>query len=82
MVASSGASGPWKLQLGAFGVQGNAQKLWTQLSVRPELQGKTRVLELAGRLTKLLAGGFASKAEADAACAKLKAAGQVCVVTR
>ena len=82
VVAGAGASGPWKLQLGAFGVQGNAQKLWAQLSVRPELQGKTRVLEPAGKLTKLMAGGFASKAEADAACAKLKAAGQVCVVTR
>lgn len=82
VAASAGASGPWKLQLGAFGVQGNAQKLWAQLSVRPELQGKTRVLEPAGKLTKLMAGGFASKAEADTACAKLKAAGQVCVVTR
>jgi TPR repeat protein len=81
-VASAGASGPWKLQLGAFGVQGNAERLWSQLSQRPELQGKTRLLEAAGRLTKLMAGGFATKGEADAACARLKAAGQVCVVTR
>ncbi|WEK46066.1 MAG: SPOR domain-containing protein [Candidatus Andeanibacterium colombiense] len=76
------ASGPWKLQLGAFGVSGNAEKLWAQLGTRPELRGRTRVLEPAGKLTKLLAGGFASKADADAACAGLKAAGQVCVVTR
>ncbi|MBO9601757.1 MAG: SPOR domain-containing protein [Novosphingobium sp.] len=76
------AAGPWKLQLGAFGVAGNAEKLWAKLSSRAELGGKTRLLEPAGKLTKLLAGGFATKAEADAACAGLKASGQVCVVTR
>jgi cell division protein FtsN len=76
------SSGPWKLQLGAFGVKGNAEKLWAQLSGRPELAGKTRLLEPAGKLTKLLAGGFATQAEANAACGRLKSAGQVCVVTR
>lgn len=75
-------SGPWKLQLGAFGVKGNAEKLWSQLSGRPELAGKTRLLVPAGKLTKLLAGGFASRADANAACARLQAAGQVCVVTQ
>ncbi len=80
--AVTAASGPWKLQLGAFGVNGNAEKLWAQISGRPELAGKTRVLEPAGRLTKLLAGGFASKGEAAAACAKLQAAGQACIVTQ
>jgi cell division septation protein DedD len=75
-------SGPWKLQLGAFGVKGNAEKLWAQLSARPELQGKTRLLVPAGKLTKLLAGGFASRADANAACSRLQAAGQVCVVTQ
>ncbi|MCB5426168.1 SPOR domain-containing protein [Altererythrobacter sp. CC-YST694] len=76
------ATGPWKLQLGAFGVKGNAQKLWAQLSVRPELSGKQRILVPSGKVTKLLAGGFASRAEADRACVKLKAAGQECLVTQ
>lgn len=76
------ASGPWKLQLGAFGVRGNAEKLWSQLSSRPELSGKQRLLVPAGKVTKLLAGGFASRADADRACAKLKAAGQECLVTQ
>ncbi len=76
------ASGPWKLQLGAFGVRGNAEKLWSQLSSRPELSGKQRLLVPAGKVTKLLAGGFASRADADRACSKLKAAGQECLVTQ
>ena len=76
------ATGPWKLQLGAFGVKGNAEKLWAQLSTRPELSGRQRILVPSGKVTKLLAGGFASRAEADRACAKLKAAGQECLVTQ
>ncbi|KPL69572.1 hypothetical protein SZ64_16630 [Erythrobacter sp. SG61-1L] len=80
--AAAPASGPWKLQLGAFGVKGNAEKLWAQLSSRPELSGKQRILVPSGKVTKLLAGGFASRADADRACAKLKAAGQECLVTQ
>ncbi len=80
--AATPSSGPWKLQLGAFGVRGNAEKLWAQLSARPELSGKQRILVPSGKVTKLLAGGFASRADADRACAKLKAAGQECLVTQ
>lgn len=79
-VASSQAASRWKLQLGAFGVAGNAERLWTQLASRPELRGRTRLTPQSGRLTRLLAGGFASKAEADSACAALKASGQACLV--
>ena len=80
--AATASSGPWKLQLGAFGVRGNAESLWARLSSRPELAGKTRLLVRAGKLTKLLAGGFATRAEAAAACSKLQAAGQACIVTQ
>lgn len=76
------ASGPWRVQLGAFGVQGNAERLWTRLSGRPELAGRERLLVPAGRVTKLQAGGFASQAEAQAACTSLQRAGQECIVTR
>lgn len=79
---ASVASGPWKLQLGAFGVAGNADKLWSRLSSRGELAGRAKLKVPAGRLTKLLAGGFATREEAQAACATLKAAGQDCLVTR
>lgn len=74
------ASGPWKVQLGAFGVAGNADKLWSQLASRRELAGRTKLKVPTGKLTKLLAGGFATRAEAEAACASLKAGGQACLV--
>lgn len=73
--------GAWKLQLGAFGVSGNAEKLWAQLSKRPELAGKSRQI-VPGKLSRLLATGFASRAEAAAACDKLKANGHNCIVTQ
>lgn len=76
------AEGPWRVQLGAFGVDGNAQKLWRQVSARPPLAGKQRFLVPAGRLTKLQAGGFASRSAAQNACDLLKRNGQACIVTR
>lgn len=76
------AGGPWKVQLGAFAVDGNAERLWARLSGRAELAGATRVLEPSGRVTKLLAGGFASRSDAQNACNALKRSGQDCLVTR
>lgn len=76
------ASGPWRVQLGAFGVAGNAEALWTRIKGRPELAGHPRALVPAGRLTKLQATGYASKAEADAACARLTAGGIGCLPSR
>ena len=76
------ASGPWKLQLGVFSVPGNADKLWRDVQGRPELTGKNRLLVPAGRLTKLLVGGYASEGEANTACQRLKAAGHDCLVTK
>ena len=74
--------GPWKVQLGAFAVDGNAERLWARLSDRSELAGATRVLEPVGRVTKLLAGGYASRTDAQNACNALKRSGQECLVTR
>lgn len=73
------ASGSWRVQLGAFGVPGNADALWARVKGRPELAGHGKVLVPAGKLTKLQAGGFASQAEANAACARLKSVGFACV---
>ncbi|MGX7896641.1 SPOR domain-containing protein [Tsuneonella sp. HG222] len=80
--STAGASGPWKLQLGAFGVPGNAEKLWSRLSGRSEIAGKQRQLVPAGRVTKLMATGFANQTAADDACRSLKRSGQECIVTR
>jgi hypothetical protein len=56
--------------------------LWARLRGRPELAGHPRALTPAGKLTKLQATGFASKADADAACARLAAGGFACVAAR
>ncbi|MXO94950.1 sporulation protein [Erythrobacter aquimaris] len=76
------ATGPWKVQLGAFGVPGNSERLWSRISSRGEIAGRERIERKAGNLTILLAGGYASKQEASAACASLKRSGQECLVTR
>ena len=65
------ASGAWRVQLGAFGVAGNAQALWAKLKGNPALGGRQAFYVPAGKLTKLQAGPFASRAEAQAACAGL-----------
>ena len=76
------SQGPWKLQLGAFGVAGNADRLWEKVSQTPALVGRAKLKEPAGRLTKLLAGGFESRDAATSACAQLKRGGYECLVTR
>tara|TARA_B100000678_G_scaffold184682_1_gene154352 strand:- start:2260 stop:3492 length:1233 start_codon:yes stop_codon:yes gene_type:complete len=75
-------AGAWKVQLGAFAVDGNAERLWSRLSGRSELAGASRILKPSGRVTLLLAGGYASKADAQEACSALKRGGQDCLVTR
>lgn len=87
-VAASAASslaatgGPWKVQLGAFGVRSNADRMWNKLSGTSALSGAQKVLVPSGRITRLQAGGFASRAQANKACARLKASGNSCLVTR
>ena len=75
-------SGPWRVQLGAFGVAGNADALWARVRSRPELAGHGKMLVPAGRLTKLQAVGFATKTEADVACSRLSAGGFSCLTVR
>ncbi|MFN4239848.1 MAG: SPOR domain-containing protein [Erythrobacter cryptus] len=72
--------GNWRVQLGAFGIAANADKLWRQLSGHAALAGTRKVLVPSGNLTRLVASGFASEAEAARACAALKRDGQACVV--
>lgn len=79
---ASSASGSWRVQLGAFGVAANADALWTRVRGRPELAGHEKMLVSAGKLTKLQAGGFTSKASAAAACSRLSAGGFACLPVR
>jgi cell division septation protein DedD len=72
--------GNWRVQLGAFGVAANADRLWGQIGSHRALAGTKKTLLPSGKLTRLLATGFASEAEAQGACAALKREGQACVV--
>jgi cell division septation protein DedD len=72
--------GTWRIQLGAFGVAANADRMWNQLSGNAALAGTRKTLVPSGKVTRLLATGFASKAEAARACAALKRQGQACLV--
>jgi TPR repeat protein len=72
--------GRWRVQLGAFGVAANADRLWGQLGNHAALAGTKKTLLPSGNLTRLLAVGFASEAEATRACAALKRDGKACVV--
>lgn len=80
--AAVSADGPWRVQLGAFSVAGNADRLWREVSGVKVLAGKEKQLVRAGGLTRLRAGGFATRGAARAACDTLKAAGRACLVTR
>lgn len=80
-LAASPATGRWRVQLGAFAVQDNAVKLWQRLGARGELAGRERLLVPAGRVTKLQAGGFATRTAAESACRSLAASGNACIVT-
>lgn len=80
--APAPASGNWRVQLGAFGVPGNADALWARVKGRPELAGHARINLTEGRLTRLQAGGFASQADAQAACSRLQAGGFTCIALR
>ena len=80
--ASPASSGPWKVQLGAFGVPGNVGRMWQKVADMPEFAGRQRIEKAAGRLTILQAGGYANREEARRACVALKRRGDDCLVTR
>ena len=80
--AATVRTGPWRVQLGAYGVRTNADSMWNRVKARPELAGHPKLAIPAGRITKLQAGGFRDRPRAQAACSALKAGGFDCIVTR
>ena len=80
--APARVGGSWRVQLGAFGVPGNAERLWARVASRPEIAGHERLLLPTGRVTRLQAGGFASQGDAQSACNALRRGGFDCLVTR
>lgn len=76
-------SGNWRIQLGAFSTQSKAQALWGNLEQRnAALINLQPYLVNAGKVTRLQAGPFASRSEADRLCSSLKASGQACFAVR
>ncbi|MEO0642284.1 MAG: SPOR domain-containing protein [Pseudomonadota bacterium] len=73
-------AGAWGVQLGAFGVAANAERLWIKLADNPALAGTKKALVPAGGVTRLRAMGFYSRADASRACEQLEAQGQACLV--
>lgn len=78
------ASGPAKLQLGAVKSEADARAQWQKIKAKhPVLASKSLQVESVsipgkGTLYRIQAAGFASKAEAKAACSNISAAGQAC----
>ncbi|WP_461158820.1 SPOR domain-containing protein [Sphingobium sp. TomMM35A] len=78
--AKVAASGPWRVQLGAFSEEGRARALWS--SLRGKVAGLSAYqlyLVKGGAMTRLQAGPLASNAEAAKLCGALKAAGADCM---
>ncbi len=75
-------AGAWGVQLGAFGVASNAERLWIKLADNPALVGTKKALVPSGGVTRLRAMGFYSRAEASRACEQLQAQGQACLVSK
>ena len=71
-------SGPYRIQLGAFGLKSNADALWARVRGRPEIAGHARA-DQGSPVSRLLATGY-SQAGAQRACAALKTGGFACLV--
>lgn len=79
--ARAAAGGRWRVQLGAFSNQGNAQRQWSAVRGRiAGLNGLQHYFVRAGAVTRLQAGPLASRAAADRLCASARAAGAACIV--
>lgn len=80
-VKAATVDGAWRIQLGAFGKEANAQKLWNSLEGKiGELTALQPYLKATGNVTRLQAGPFATRSSAEAMCGKIKATGQACIV--
>ena len=77
------ASGDWRVQLGAFSDENKAKNLWTRLeSSISVLAGTQPYLVRAGGITRLQAGPFTTRTQADTICSSVKASGNDCIVKR
>ncbi len=79
--SSARADGDWKVQLGAFGSEDRARDRWKTLKVKvADLGSYQQHIVAAGSVQRLQASGIADKADAQALCRKVVAAGGDCLV--
>lgn len=64
------ANGAWRIQLGAFSTRARAQSQWSSVSRR--LPGAEPVYTAAGSVVRLQAGPYASRTDAERACATIR----------
>jgi cell division septation protein DedD len=69
--AQASARGAWRVQLGAFSSRGAAEGLFRKLSGTSALAGRQAYYIPVGKITRMQAGPFDSRASAAAACARL-----------
>lgn len=75
------SNGNWRVQLGAFGDMDKAKRLWDNLERRVSgLSGYQPYLVKAGNITRLQAGNFATRSQAEQMCGSVKASGNDCIV--
>jgi len=70
--------GSWRIQLGAFGSRAAAETAWAHIAKNEALKGQEPTYTAVKTLTRLQAGPFAGKAEANGACVALRKAGANC----
>jgi Flp pilus assembly protein TadD len=78
-------NGQFAVQLGAFGDQASTKSVWSMVAAKvPELakhKPMTSRATVKGKtITRLASAGFASRASAETACSKVRAAGQDCFI--
>ncbi len=79
--ARPASSGGYRIQLGAFSNQAGADVMWKSLRGRvASLSTKQPYLVRAGNITRLQAGGYASRADAERACSSVRSSGNSCLV--
>jgi cell division septation protein DedD len=75
------AEGNWRVQLGAFRDENKAKNLWTRLEGRVSGLSTTQpYLVKAGGITRLQAGPFVSRSQAESMCRNVKASGNACII--
>ncbi|WP_299326316.1 SPOR domain-containing protein [Parasphingopyxis sp.] len=81
--APAARSGDWRIQLGSFRERARAETLWRTVSGRSStLAGLQPYLVRAGPYTRLQAGPFQTRAEAQRACGAASRAGSECFTVR